>query len=104
MLTAIDFLISNVDLGPVINDVEADITPEGVNLLRVTDTYHRVVGYLAECKVAQIRMLGTSDAFGNIEKSQNTMYDPLDLGPEDIEILAQLVRNHEASERAKAAA
>jgi hypothetical protein len=94
------FLIADgVDLDPVIEDVEADITPDGVNILRTTETYHRVVGYLCECKVSGIQMLGTKSYRDVDHNSQQLPYDPVCLGPGEIDVLAEIIR---AWERKKA--
>jgi len=58
---AVDFLIADMGLEYVIDDVEADLTPEIVNVLRATGEYHRVVGYLAERKAAGIAIPAAGD-------------------------------------------
>ena len=45
-------LASETALKSVLDDLEADLGPDHVYMLRVTGTYHRVMGYACEARLA----------------------------------------------------
>ena len=47
-----NFIILECDARPIIAEVVADLSPQAVAVLKITNTYNRVVGYLAECRLA----------------------------------------------------
>lgn len=90
----LDFLIADSDLDMVINDVEADLGLEAVMVLRNCGVYYKVIGYLAECRVGDIAILGDPE---EPTPQHDLPYDPLMLGEGEIDILAAIVYKWEVA-------
>lgn len=91
----LDFLLADTDASFVIADVEDDLGSRLVEQLRLSRTYDRVVGYLAEAKLAgaPVTLIDAIcfTGFGGCLPVAG-ISDPLQLGPGDSERLATLVR------------